>query len=466
MARGKPPLPSFIIIGAQKSATRWLRYNLGRHPDIYTASEELAFFNTKRFKTLGEDWYRRQFKAWGGVPFVGEATPGYMMPRHDPDKVAKRMRQTVPDVRLIALLRNPIDRAQSAMLHHVRRERLPAGSHLVDLLRNPTADVNWLGLVSGGQYAGSLRAFQKRFGDQLQVYLHDDVRDDPAGLYARVLGHIGADTDFVPEDLDAVIFSNRELMGEQKELTFEERQELYEYFRDDIRHVQRIIDRDLGVWRPRRVRVRRERPVREPRRIVRMVFERSDPRARHEEALEWLSGVIGQLTPAQYDSPVADTGYTVGGALHEAVRSIRQLASALRREPAASSSPPDGDVDDLRAEFAVAADELRDVLARPGVLDGSVPIPTEEWPTNAHMYAREMFLMEVVYAWNAMVALDPDARVPEPLHAFARTTAEWRVRLEVPDSDDGSENPLWVRYKECIVATTAPAQTARSAVER
>jgi hypothetical protein len=41
------PLPTFLIIGAQKSATRWLRLNLGLHPAVFAASREIEFFNNR-----------------------------------------------------------------------------------------------------------------------------------------------------------------------------------------------------------------------------------------------------------------------------------------------------------------------------------------------------------------------------------------------------------------------------------
>src|SRR5262245_12635623 len=113
--RVDPPLPTFLIIGAQKSATRWLRTNLGLHPDVYAVDEELWFFNdiNHRFTKRGLPWYRAQYDGWSGEPLLGEATPGYMMLRHDPALVAERIGEVVPDVRLIAVLRNPVDRAQS-----------------------------------------------------------------------------------------------------------------------------------------------------------------------------------------------------------------------------------------------------------------------------------------------------------------------------------------------------------------
>ena len=81
-----PPLPTFLIIGAQKSATRWLRLNLGLHPAVFTASREIEFFNNRdRYEDQGASWYREQFEGWDGEAIVGEATPGYMFWRHHPD---------------------------------------------------------------------------------------------------------------------------------------------------------------------------------------------------------------------------------------------------------------------------------------------------------------------------------------------------------------------------------------------
>ena len=119
-------LPTFVIIGAQKCATRWLRINLGQHPQIFTARSEMHFWNNgHRVERLGYEWYRDQFEGWRGEPIVGEATPGYMFWRHQPELDAKRIHDQRPDVRVIAILRNPVDRAQSALMHQMSRRRIP-----------------------------------------------------------------------------------------------------------------------------------------------------------------------------------------------------------------------------------------------------------------------------------------------------------------------------------------------------
>jgi hypothetical protein len=253
----EPPLPTFLIIGAQKSATRWLRFNLGLHPDVYVAPGEVEFFNNRdRYNDLGVSWYRSQFEGSAGESIVGEATPGYMFWRHQPTICSERIRSVVPDVRLIAILRNPIDRARSAMLHHVARHALPRDSDLVDLVRRTRADRDPLGLISGGWYAESLEPYRERFGEQLLVVLHDDVGDDARGVYDRALRHVGARPDWAPSDLRQVRFSYRDRSSrdadETSPLTAGQRRELYSYFADDIAKLEEMLGRDLSIWDPQR----------------------------------------------------------------------------------------------------------------------------------------------------------------------------------------------------------------------
>jgi hypothetical protein len=256
MSAGEPPLPTFLIIGAQKSATRWLRLNLGLHPDVFAASRELEFFNSKQhYESDGVPWYRAQFDAWTGEPNVGEATPGYMFWRHHPEVMAERIDTTLPGVRLIAVLRNPIDRAESALVHHIAFKTLPEGTGLLDHVRATPPERDQLGIIVGGWYAASLAPFQARFGDRLLVTLHDDVDDDPRGVYDLALRHIGATDDFVPAELDRVRFSNQQGQAgalTEGELTLDERTELYTYFADDIARLETMLGRDLSIWEPDR----------------------------------------------------------------------------------------------------------------------------------------------------------------------------------------------------------------------
>lgn len=249
MSTSMPP-PTFLIIGAQKSATRWLRTNLGLHPEIYTAPDEVSFFNNEFvYRNKGMEHYRRGFPGWSGERIVGESTPGYMIWRHQPDLVAARIKHMLPDVRLIAILRNPVDRAKSAFVHQQKRRRLPKDADLLDLVRQHDPRRHRMGFVAGGWYAASLKPYRRLFGDQLLVLLHDDLKTDARSVYDASLRHVGAPVGFVPPDLAQVRFSNQTKKRSSSSMPPETREALYQYFRQDIAELEELFGLDLSGWR-------------------------------------------------------------------------------------------------------------------------------------------------------------------------------------------------------------------------
>jgi hypothetical protein len=245
------PLPTFLIIGAQKCATRWLRLNLGAHPEVFTAPRELEYFNSDQYDTLHLESYRSQFDGWTGERIVGEATPGYMFWRHHPATVAARIHDVVPDVRLVAILRNPVDRARSALIHHIENRALPRDTMLIDYTRRTPPEDDPLGIITGGWYAASLEPFARRFESRLLIVLHDDVHDDARKVYETVARHVGAAPDFVPPELERVRFSNQKQPDADKRrhaLSKRDRRELQRYFADDIARLETTTGRDLSIW--------------------------------------------------------------------------------------------------------------------------------------------------------------------------------------------------------------------------
>ena len=131
-------LPSFLIIGAQRAGTTSLAAYVGSHPDVEGPGaadpslywvKELHFFDENYWR--GTDWYRAFFpliarqraaRLRGRNLACGEATPYYLFHPAVPERVA----ETIPDVRLIALLRNPVERAYSHYQHarKLRMEKL------------------------------------------------------------------------------------------------------------------------------------------------------------------------------------------------------------------------------------------------------------------------------------------------------------------------------------------------------
>jgi hypothetical protein len=237
-----------VIIGAQKCGTRWLRWNLSKHPEIYAPASEVHFFNNREHFAEGASWYRAQFDGWSGEPIVGEATPGYMIRKHHPEVVAARMHETLPEAKLVAILRNPVDRAVSAMVHFIKYGRLPPDAHLTDVTRRIPPDRDPNGLIAGGYYATSLAPFRELYGDRLAILFHDDALVDPGAVYADAVAHVGATPGFAPPELDEVVWSNPRGRA-RTELTLEEREEVLAFFSDEIDALERMTGRNLDMWR-------------------------------------------------------------------------------------------------------------------------------------------------------------------------------------------------------------------------
>ena len=122
-------MPDFIVIGAMRSGTSSFFGNLGTHPRVCLGmSKEVHFFDLNYQKGLS--WYAAHFPSEqerslhetpGQAVLTGEATPYYLFHPHVP----RRVFEHVPRVKLIALLRNPIDRAYSHYFHQVRKGQEP-----------------------------------------------------------------------------------------------------------------------------------------------------------------------------------------------------------------------------------------------------------------------------------------------------------------------------------------------------
>jgi hypothetical protein len=252
-------LPNFLILGAQKAGTHWLRRNLAKHPEVYLSGREINYFNCMNL-WRGLDWYAGQFDP-DGEPHVGECSPRYMLlspgsvVADQPAEIAERVDETLSGVRLLAILRNPVDRAYSAYLHHVRHGRLPATMPFFRWVMAADPAKGFGQIVPGGWYHASLAPYAERFGDRLLVVLTDDVIADGAGTYRRLLEHLGADPEFVPEDVDEVVHStpaaegpNRVADGSRVPLTPAQRKRLAAFFADDVERLSTLLDRDLRAW--------------------------------------------------------------------------------------------------------------------------------------------------------------------------------------------------------------------------
>jgi len=244
------PSPTFLIIGVARNATRWLRSNLERHPQICAPPINTGFYAfEERMAALGHRWYREQFADWDGEPFLGEASQGYMFWPFKPAEMAERIGRHLPDVKLIVIVGDPVERLLSAMRRQLRWGQLPADVDPEAYYRLDAHRELALVEIGAGMQHASLAPYAKRFGDQLQIVFHDDVRRDPAGVYRSALEHIGADPSFVPADLATPRFCDRRVVTVAPPL-LDTHQFLYAWFRTDVEHLEELTGRDCSAWDP------------------------------------------------------------------------------------------------------------------------------------------------------------------------------------------------------------------------
>lgn len=126
------PLPHFIIIGAMKAGTTSLHENLKVHPEIGMSTyKEPNYFTRAYTKKL--EWYQGLFGS-GKVKF-GDASPSYSM-RHKFPQTAERIYKTLPKVKLIYILRDPVDRIISHLHHNLYRDRIKLKNVNEEVLQN------------------------------------------------------------------------------------------------------------------------------------------------------------------------------------------------------------------------------------------------------------------------------------------------------------------------------------------
>ena len=207
-------LPDFLIIGTQRGGTTSLHRYLDAHPCVGpAANKDLHFFDRRYHKGLA--WYQGHFptsieKYYAEHiqkhPFVtGEASPSYLFHPYAPKRVASAM----PNVKLIILLRNPVDRAYSQYHHAVElgHETIPTFEEAIEAEKERVAreeenilkdehyyseQYKHLSYLSKGIYVDQLRRWMDLFPrEQFLILKSEDFYSDSAAVYKEVLTFLG-----------------------------------------------------------------------------------------------------------------------------------------------------------------------------------------------------------------------------------------------------------------------------------
>lgn len=185
-------LPNFVVIGAPRCGTTWLHYNLRTHPDVFVPKEKELHFFDNRYEE-GIESYAAAFHGCSGQRAVGDITPAYLSGAYSSNRaIPETMHRHIPDARLIAILRNPVDRAYSHYCFNLARDARNLGlSFEQKIAQRPQ-------ILEEGLYADHLERYVQLFGtDRLLVLLYEDIEPDPLSLLRRIYSFLEVDPDFV-----------------------------------------------------------------------------------------------------------------------------------------------------------------------------------------------------------------------------------------------------------------------------
>ena len=189
-------LPNFLVIGAQRSGTTSLFQVLKRHPQIFIPDvKEVNFFFHDNHYRRGVEHYQAYFaEATADTPAVGEASPGYICK----PGVAERIHDLLPQAKLIAVLRNPVDRAYSQYWDNRRflAEHL-SFEQAMEVALTPEYRHGRRGYFSRGAYIDQIENYLELFKrEQMLVLIFEDLKRDPEAAFGRCFDFLGVDPSF------------------------------------------------------------------------------------------------------------------------------------------------------------------------------------------------------------------------------------------------------------------------------
>ncbi len=183
VSKRKVILPTFIIPGAGKSGTSYVADVLGQHPDIFIpVFKEPAFFSTNQEHGLynkGISFYQLSFNGYKGQSHIGEASTIYM---YDPDSPSL-IKKYIPDVKLIFVLRNPIDRVYSNYWQEIK-----AGKNLKDfksmLFQNHPRIQE---MITISFYSNYLKKYMELFdSENILILFYDDLKANNKAFFKNI----------------------------------------------------------------------------------------------------------------------------------------------------------------------------------------------------------------------------------------------------------------------------------------
>ncbi|MFY7806283.1 MAG: sulfotransferase [Limnoraphis robusta] len=210
-------MPNFLIIGASKAGTTALYEYLKQHPQIYMSPmKELRFFAIEgqnlnfcgpwdqveidRYSIKTLEAYQQQFQDVSDEIAIGEASPWYLYS----EQACQRIKYHIPNVKLIAILRDPVERAYSHFSMHVLQGREPLNDFTQAIEQEEIRIQNNWGwawhYINRGLYYGQLKRYFNTFDQsQIKVYLYRDLKNNPVALLQDIFQFLDVDASLIPD---------------------------------------------------------------------------------------------------------------------------------------------------------------------------------------------------------------------------------------------------------------------------
>ena len=194
-------LPDFVIFGAQKAGSTFLLEALRAHSDIFMPREELAFFEDSLYDPQELQQFERHFDEAKPNQRTGFKRPNLL---GHPESAGRMKHDLGSTLQLIAILRNPVERAVSAYFHAAATGIIPPQPievGLPDILKGKFAHPRAEEILTFGLYHQHLNEFEKQFAkDCFCVVLLDELKTDLKSVFARLCQFLNIDTNFpLPE---------------------------------------------------------------------------------------------------------------------------------------------------------------------------------------------------------------------------------------------------------------------------
>ncbi len=295
------PFPDFFVVGASKAGTSSMYHYLDVHPEIYIPAKEPNFFAVNGVKLplngpgdrewyegayVEEDDYRSLFEGAQQYKISGEASPTYLHSKHAPKKIYEH----VPDARLIAILRDPAERAFSHYRHFTEKGLETESFEQAVEQEEERLDAGWFWprYVEAGRYEEQILRYLEYFSeDQLRIYLFREFTGNTREVMRDVYQFLGVNPEkgpseyvkrgvsgvpkfsaleyvlsgrnpisqvakkYAPESLKnaAIKLRNMNKSKAGSDMSEEVRERIVEELRPNINKLEDLIERDLSEWK-------------------------------------------------------------------------------------------------------------------------------------------------------------------------------------------------------------------------